>query len=224
MVFPAIVILPPADAAALARAHAALGDYDFAVFVSANAVEYGAPDPRRWPRTLLALAPGPGTAEALAGVGIGNVLVPTTSYDSDGLLALPELQDVSRKRILIFRGEGGREQLADTLRARGAAVDYVACYARAKPATSAAGLGEAFVQGRVDAVTITSSEGLDNLWEIAGTRVREIWRACPTFAPHPRIAASARAHGLLAIETQAGDAGLISGLLEWFAAHPKRIP
>ena len=224
MVFPAIVILPPADPAALARAHAALGDYDFAVFVSANAVEYGAPDPRRWPRTLLALAPGPGTAEALAGVGIGNVLVPTTSYDSDGLLALAELQDVSRKRILIFRGEGGREQLADTLRARGAAVDYVACYARAKPASGAAGLGEAFVQGRVDAVTITSSEGLDNLWEIADERVREIWQGCPTFAPHPRIAARARAHGLLAIETEAGDAGLVAGLLEWFAAHPKRIP
>lgn len=221
MIFPAIVILPPADPAALARAHAALGDYDFAVFVSANAVEYGAPDPRRWPRTLLALAPGPGTAEALAGVGIGNVLVPTTSYDSDGLLALPELQDVSRKRILIFRGEGGREQLADTLRARGAAVDYVACYARAKPASSAAGLGEAFVQGRVDAVTITSSEGLDNLWRIVTPQTREIWRARPTFVPHPRIGARAAELGLHSVETGGGDAGLLAGLLEWFAAHPR---
>ena len=221
--FPAIAILPPPDPQALARAHAALADYDFAVFVSANAVEHGAPDPRRWPARLVALAPGPGTAEALSDVGIGNVCVPTTTFDSDGLLALPELQNVSGKRFLIFRGEGGREQLADTLRARGAAVDYVACYARAKPASGAAGLAEAFVQGRVDAVTITSSEGLDNLWQVANARVRELWRACPTFVPHPRIAARARGLGLLVVETPAGDAGLIAGLLEWFATHPKRI-
>jgi uroporphyrinogen-III synthase len=194
------------------------------VFVSANAVEYGAPDPRRWPAKLVALAPGPGTAEALADVGIGDVRVPTTTYDSDGLLALPELQQVSGKRFLIFRGDGGREELADTLRARGAAVDYVACYRRAKPGSGTAGLAEAFVEGRIDAVTVTSSEGLDNLWEIANARVREIWQGCPTFAPHRRIAGRARACGLLTVETPGGDAGLIAGLLEWFAAHPKRIP
>jgi uroporphyrinogen-III synthase len=220
IVFPAIVILPPADAPALARAHAALAGYDCAVFVSANAAEYGAPDPRRWPAALLAFAPGPGTAEALADVGIANVRVPATTFDSDGLLALPELADPAGKRVLIFRGDGGREQLGDALRARGAHVDYVACYRRAKPRSGAAGLAEAFAERRIDAVTITSSEGLDNLWALVDDATRAAWRGRPTFVPHPRIAERARALGLPAVETAGSDAGLIAGLLQWFAAHP----
>ena len=68
---------------------------------------------------------------------------------------------------MIFRGDGGREELGEALRARGAHVDFVACYRRARPESGAAGLHEAFRDGRVDAVTITSSEGLDNLWALA---------------------------------------------------------
>jgi len=218
VIFPAIVILPPADSAPLALAHAALAGYDFAIFISANAVEYGAPDPAKWPAGLVALAPGPGTAEALAAVGIAGARIPATTFDSEGLLALPELSGVRERRVLIFRGDGGREHLGETLRARGAAVDYVACYRRAKPESGVAGLAEAFREGRIHAVTITSSEGLDNLWHLIDEATRAAWRACPTFVPHPRIAAHARDLGLAVIETAGGDAGLIAGLLEWAAA------
>jgi uroporphyrinogen-III synthase len=224
VVFPAIAILPPVDPAALVRVHAALDSFDIAVFVSANSVEFGAPDPQRWPATLVAFAPGPGTAEALAAVGIAGARVPTTTFDSDGLLALPELSSVTGKRVMIFRGDGGREQLGDTLRSRGARVDHVACYRRARPAGGTAGLAEAFRESRIDAVTITSSEGLDNLWAIAGDAIRAAWRARPTFVPHPRIAAHARDLGLPVVETAGGDAGLIAGLLEWSAARSPRKP
>ena len=124
--------------------------------------------------------------------------------------------------MLIFRGDGGRELLGDTLRTRGAHVDYVACYRRAQPQAGATGLAEAFAQGRIHAVTITSSEGLDNLWGMVDAPTCAAWRGCPTFAPHPRIAARARALGLPAVETAGGDDGLIAGLLEWFAAHPRK--
>ncbi len=221
VIFPAIVILSPCDPAPLGRAHAALSEYDLAIFISANAVEYGAPDPGQWPAALVAFAPGPGTAEALAAVGIDGARIPTTTFDSEGLLALPELGAVRGKRVLIFRGDGGREQLGETLRTRGANVDYVACYRRAKPGSGAAGLAEAFRDGRVHAVTITSSEGLDNLWALADDATRSRWRACPTFAPHPRIAARARELGLSVVETAGGDAGLIAGLLEWAAAQTR---
>ncbi len=215
VIFPAIVILPPANAESLARAQAELDRYDFAVFVSGNAVEYGVADAATWPPTLAALAPGPGTAAALAAVGISNVRIPTTTFDSSGLLALPEFAHVGGKRVAIFRGSGGRDELGDTLRARGARVDYIECYRRARPETGAAGLVEAFRDGRIDAVTISSSEGLDNLWAIVTGATRAAWQSCTTFVPHPRIAARARELGLAVVETASTDAGLIAGLLEW---------
>ena len=87
--WPAIVILPPADPAPLARVQANLASYDIAVFVSANAVEFGVGDPARWPASLDPFAPGPGTAEALAAVGVTGARVPADRFDSEGLLALP---------------------------------------------------------------------------------------------------------------------------------------
>jgi uroporphyrinogen-III synthase len=222
VIFPAIAILPPADTAPLAAAHATLASCDFAFFVSANAVEYGAPDPRRWPAKLVTFAPGPGTAQALAAAGIPGARIPATTFDSEGLLARPELADVRGKRVLIFRGDGGRDLLGDTLSARGAHVDHVACYRRAKPEGGSAGLAEAFREGRIHAVTITSSEALDNLWSLADESMRAAWRTCPTFVPHPRIATRARGLGLATIETAGGDAGLIAGLLEWAGTHPTK--
>ena len=220
VIFPAIVILPPSDFAPVARAHAMLSGYDYAIFVSANAVEYGVPDARSWPAKLAAFAPGPGTADALAAVGLADVRIPKTTFDSEGLLELPELAAASGKRIVIFRGEGGREYLGDALAARGAQVDHVVCYRRSKPASGAAGLNETFRHGHIDAVTITSSEGLDNLWALCDVAAHAAWRRCPTFVPHPRIAGRAREIGLDVVETAGSDAGLVAGLLEWAAAQP----
>jgi uroporphyrinogen-III synthase len=217
LVFPAIVILPPADARALARAHRDLDRYDFAFFVSANAVEYGVGDARAWPDRIVAFAPGPGTACALAAVGIVNVRVPTTTMDSEGLLALPELANVTDKRAIIFRGDSGRELLAETLRARGARVDVVDCYTRARPEASPAGLVEALREGRVDATTLTSSEGVDNLWAVLDGHARANLAAVPAFVPHARIADRARALGVATvIVTPPADAGLIAALLAYF--------
>jgi uroporphyrinogen-III synthase len=217
LVFPATVILPPADARALERAHRDLDRYDFAFFVSANAVEYGVGDARAWPGRIVAFAPGPGTADALATVGIANVRMPTTTMDSEGLLALPELANVTDKRVLIFRGGGGREVLADTLRSRGAHVDVVDCYTRARPEANPAGLAEALREGRVDATTLTSSEGADNLWAVLDAGARADLAAVPAFVSHVRIADRARALGVATvIVTPPADAGLIAALLTYF--------
>jgi len=222
IIWPAIVILPPDDGERLARAHAMLGDYDIAIFVSANAVEYGAPRAAAWPAGIVTYAPGPGTAEALAAAGIANARIPVKSWDSEGLLDLPDLQDVSGKRIVVFRGEGGREFLGNALRMRGGTVDHVTCYRRVAPQTGAAGLIEAMRDGRAHALTLTSAEGLDNLIAALGAAGRALLERLPTFAAHPRIAERAREHGLSAVETAGGDAGLLAGLLEWFGARAPR--
>jgi uroporphyrinogen-III synthase len=221
VMFPAIVILPPADRSALERAQRDLAQYDYAVFVSANAVEYGVGDPASWPAQLVALAPGPGTASALAAVGIEQVRIPATTMDSEGLRALPELADVAGKRIVIYRGSGGRELLGETLSERGAEVDYVECYRRAKPHGDFATMAAAWRAGEIDALTLTSSEGLDNLWELFDDVTRTSLAATPTFVPHPRIAERARTLGFGRVTVTAPtDAGLLDSLLEYFASKP----
>jgi uroporphyrinogen-III synthase len=220
IVYPAIVILPPPDRAPLDRVHASLAAFDAAVFVSANAAEYGAPSPHDWPPSLPIYAPGPGTAAALAAVGLPQAIIPTTTFDTEGLLRLPGLAHVAGKRIVVFRGEGGREALGHALANRGATVEYVACYRRAAPQTSPQGLIEAMRTGRANALTLTSAEGLDNLWHLLAGDGRVLAKRLPTFAPHPRIAERARELGLNTVETPGSDAGLIAGLIEWFAANP----
>jgi len=221
LIFPAIVILPPEDEAALHAVQRELARYDIAIFVSANAVEYGVGDPAAWPANILTLAPGPGTAAALAHLGIANVRIPTTSMDSEGLLALPELAAVANKRVVIFRGDTGRELLKSALEAGGASVTQIECYRRAAPESGAAGLLEAWREKRIDAVTLTSSEGLDNLWAILDREGKDYLAATPTFVPHPRIAEHARGFGLDdVIVTPPADAGLLASLLEYFATHP----
>ena len=220
VMFPAIVILPPADRSALERAQRDLAHYDYAVFVSANAVEYGVGDPASWPAHLVALAPGPGTAAALAAVGIDQVRIPATTMDSEGLLALPELADVKGKRIVIYRGSGGRELLGEALSERGAQIDYVECDRRDKPRGDFETLAAAWRAGEIDALTLTSSEGLDNLWELFDEMSRSSMAATPAFVPHPRIAERARVLGFDRVTVTAPtDAGLLASWLEYFATR-----
>jgi uroporphyrinogen-III synthase len=219
IVFPAIIVLPPDDRSALARVHGELARYDGAFFVSANAAEYGVPQGVAWPVNVPVYAPGPGTAAALTDLGVADVRFPAEDHDSEGLLALPLLQKVSGKRFAIFCGDGGRELLGDTLRARGAVVDYISCYRRAAP-TSGEGLIALLTRGEADALTLTSSEGVGNLWNVLDLASRECLRRLPTFTTHPRISAAARERGLVVIESAPGDMGLIGGLLEWFSRHP----
>lgn len=217
LIFPAIVILPPVDRQGLERVQQQLATYDFAVFVSGNAVEYGIADAKSWPRTLRVFAPGTGTASALAALGIADVRTPTSRMDSEGLLALPELNDVAGKHGVIFCGRGGRELMARTLTARGADVDVVECYVRARPETSAAGLAEAMRERRIDATTLTSREGADNLWSMLDADARADFVHLPCFVPHERIAERARSLGISeVVVTAAGNAGLVAALLGYF--------
>ena len=222
LIWPAIVIMPPDDGSQLADVHARLDDYDIAIFVSANAVEYGGRANRPWPAHLRVYAPGQGTAEALAQAGIPGARTPQTSWDSEGLLELPELADVRGKRVVIFRGEGGREFLGNSLRARGATVDHVPCYRRVAPESGAEGLVEAMRESRAHALTLTSAEGLVNLMNAVGLEGRAYLTAMPAFSVHARIAERAREYGLPAVETAGGDAGLLAGLLDWFGPAKTR--
>jgi uroporphyrinogen-III synthase len=165
-----------------------------------------------------------GASVDASAVGLPAAQVPTTTFDSEGLLALPALQNIAGRRIVIFRGDEGRAHLGDTLRARGAEVDYVACYRRAPPSTGATGLEAILERREAHALTLTSAEGLDNLFRALGPAARARLVGLQAFAPHPRIVAAAQPAGLSATETAPGDGGLVAALLEWFGRHPASSP
>ena len=164
------------------------------------------------PPVLKIATVGQGSAKALRELSIAEVIAPAKRFDSEGLLALPELQNVAGWRVLIFRGDGGRELLGDTLRARGAVMEYAACYRRSKPQQDIAALLDA----APDALTVTSSEALGYLWEMLNSAEKERLAAVPLFVPHARIAEAALRIGWRNVMlTAGGDDGLLSGLVAW---------
>lgn len=223
LLFPVLEILDTADLQPLLDVIDRLEQYQMAVFISPNAAMRAMNQVvarRAWPATVRVAAVGKGSVKELRRFGLEQVIAPARMADSERLLALPELQDVAGKRIVIFRGDGGRELLGDTLRARGAQVEYVECYRRARPGVDAAPLLKAWARNEVHAVTVTSSEGLRNLFEMVGKLGQSWLRRTPVFVPHPRIATAARELGCSqVIESAPGDEGLIEALQQHFGAQ-----
>jgi len=222
LIFPTTIIEAPHDPSRLNKVLATLSNYYAAIFVSPSAAEmtlapFGTAA-RQLPVGLHVFAPGPGTAEDLTSRGVVNVEIPETSFDSDGLLALSELQEaaVKGKRIVIFRGNDGRELLREELAKRGATVDAITAYHRRAPRTAPTGLLELLRSGKVNALSAMSSDAITNLIPLIPANERAtLLYALPVYASHERIAATARAAGFRnVIETEAGDAGLITALLE----------
>jgi uroporphyrinogen-III synthase len=222
--FPALEIAPPADPHVLSTLIGRLREFDLLIFVSPTAVRQAWPlivaRHGDWPHGFSLAAIGQGSARALKEHGAKHVLVPESGSDSESLLALPKLQDMAGKRVLIFRGEGGREVLADVLRRRGAAVDYAECYRRQRPSLDPRPILGLWAAGGIQAVTVTSSEILTNLIELLGPDGLVWLRATPLFVIHERIAAAAHQHGLEQVfVTMSGDEGLMAALMERFSPH-----
>ena len=222
VLFPLIEIGPVDDdnSAPLDAAIASLDDYAIAVFISPNAVEYSVPRilaRRSWPAQLQAAAIGPGTTAQLAIFGINEVIAPSARFDSESVLELPAFQSerVAGKRVLILRGNGGRELLADSLRQRGAEVDCVTCYRRSAPGGGSA-LVSRLRNNALDALTISSSEGLRNLLTLLDTDATDRLHRLPFFVPHQRIVEVATELGLPnVVLTGPADAGILESLCSY---------
>ncbi len=191
IVFPALAIEDLSPSARLDEVLAGLPRTSLAIFVSAHAVEKGIAAARArapWPAGTRVAAVGEATAEALRNSGFSRVISPRERHDSDALLALPELQRVAGEEIIVFRGEGGREGLKETLVARGARVEYAQCYRRVRPVSDPTPLLEAWSRGEVHAVSVLSGETLENFVTMVGEAGARGIAATTLVVPHEAIA------------------------------------
>lgn len=240
---PLLQIEPLADLAPLRAAWARLPGCAMVMFVSANAVGYffaAAPNastgtPASWPSGVWAASPGPGTTAALkqAGVPPSWLVEPDPQagrFDSEALWAEVEFRPWAGRRVLVVRGEEGRDWLADALRARGAQVDFVAAYRRRAPAFDAAGqqlLADSLALPERYVWHFSSSEGIACLKGLQGpqslgdrsgkVQPASDWAHSQALASHPRIVQSARDIGFGRVHEVGASAQAVA---DWLAQPP----
>ncbi len=214
---PLLDILPlPLEAATLARL---LTESSTAIFISTNAVAAALAAVREaglvWPPGLRALAVGSATRDALIRAGIAAQAGEGTAMNSEELLCHPALAQVQGQGILIFKGEGGRELLAEALRARGARVEECALYRRSLPDGASALLETLLDSHRVNTFLASSGETLAHLLGLLG---RMPAGKVPTEAcfvvPGERVAAEARQRvpAPVVMARNASDAAMLEAL------------
>ena len=197
-----------------------LDSYQHIIFVSTNAVRFGmARVAEYWQQ----LPTGPGwyavgaaTAAALAGSGI-NAAIPGNEMTSESLLALPGLQDVRDQRVLIVKGEGGRDTLRQELARRGAHVDELACYRRSQPRIAVGDLARKLRHWGVEVVLITSGEGLANLLLLLTLTETSKLKHVALIVPSERVARLAQEAGFDQVVTarNATDSAMLHALQQW---------
>ncbi|MGQ0429291.1 MAG: uroporphyrinogen-III synthase [Gammaproteobacteria bacterium] len=218
--YPALAIRPRPDRAAVRAAIGPADRYDVIIFVSANAVRYGA-DLLGAQRDLPIAAIGPATAAALNAAGFRVSLMPAEGMDSEALLALPKFQHMSGQRALIVRGSGGRELLAETLTSRGATVQYAEVYMRepARPAAELqAEIETLWRQGGLKVYVATSVQALEALVGIVTPRCRELMDSTALVTGSPRVAEAATRLGLgspVVLADSPDDVSLTGALIRW---------
>jgi len=224
VVFPLLEIHPLPDESALRRTLGALGDYAMVAFVSPNAIHAAMRHVAEWPEQVAIAVVGEGSKAALAGHGITpanrTVFSPrdVRRTDSQTLLDVLDIEALRGRRVLIVRGESGRELLADALRSQGVEVEQLAAYRRTAPRldeTARAQL-QSLVTEPADWV-VTSSEALRILLQLIRDGMGEDgvvkMQQQNIYVPHVRIAETADALGFLhVVETGSGDDQLIAAL------------
>lgn len=227
LVLPALDIHASPERPAIKAAIGPVDRFNLVVFISANAVRFGV-DLLGQRRDLALAAIGRATAQALNAAGHRVSLIPTGGSDSEALLAAPEMAHMAGQRVLIVRGKGGREALAETLRARGAEVVYAEVYERipARPTRKVLDeLEELWRHGGVDVYTATSSELLEALVAILTPRCRGLMDSTAMLTGAARVVDRAQRLGLgspVILAEAPEDEALVAALVRWQEARLRR--
>lgn len=197
-----------------------LDQYQHIVFISGNAVRHGmAWIESCWPQLPVGLdwyAVGERTARLLLPFGV-DAQTPGADMSSEGLLALSSLQQLSGQRVLIVKGEGGRQALARELGGRGARVDELACYRRAEPELAPGELALKLSQWGIDLILISSGEGLGNMLALLSPAETTKFSCITLLVPSRRVADMASTAGFEQVVTaeNASDSAMLRALAAW---------
>lgn len=197
-----------------------IAKFDIALFVSRNAVEqaFSYLDGSALPANLQLGVIGKGSMTALREQGVETRLIPSTTYNSEGLLETAVLQQVQGKSIIIFRGQEGRNLLGDTLLERGARVRYCEVYQRVLPAYPEGHFNKLMQNGFADIAVFTSSEGLKNCFSLVDSLQTKKLQSIPWLLISERMRETARELGhneAIYIAKKACDEGIQETLRQW---------
>lgn len=186
------IAFAPAEPGLLQQAVNQLGEQDWLIFISPQAVYASAPAIRRtwpvFPPQVKFAAIGEGTSKSLRDAGCQvSVCPPNGEWNSEALLSLSAFQDIKGKKIAIIRGEGGRELLANTLEARGARVLPVIAYQRLVPSIDVNLYRELLKQHRIDTVVCASFESVRNFKTMLGENSWQDIQSLPLVVMSERI-------------------------------------
>jgi uroporphyrinogen-III synthase len=188
------------------------------IFISANAVNFalkanGGKIAQFQVAQIAAI--GQATAKALRSAGLQVSLIPEHGFDSEALLAMPQMQDVMGHDILIIRGQGGRDELASVLRSRGAHVSYWEVYKRVVPDSDSAEVVNLLERGLLGVIIITSFEALRNLVAMLGANYNEKLVAVPLVVISDRISRLAAELGFtrIAVAENPSDEAILASAI-----------
>jgi len=222
LAFPAIEIVDCETTAFHSELADNLKHYDIALFVSRNAVDgaFRFLGNKPLPAGLRMGVIGQGTWRALAGrvVDLDQRLILGHPYNSEGLLACDELRQVRGRKILIFRGQQGRNLLGDELRKRGATVDYCEAYTRQSPHYGADAFQQLTAAQFPTMAVFTSNEGMHNALVAIKGESRAKMLDIPWLLISERMRESALNlghNGVIIIAADANDEGIRLTINEW---------
>lgn len=217
LILPSMSIQPAPAASRWPEALQPISRYQFIIFISQNAVRLGAHYLVHSTAELAAV--GPSTARSLEALGHPVSISPSEGFTSEALLKHPSLQNLKDQQVLIVRGVGGRELLAQGLQARGAKVDYLEVYCRSQAQISRDHLDqvrELLAAGKVRFVTATSVQTLENTLQLLGPEAIRLLQSAQLVSASDRVVEMAGELGIATAEPAPGpsDQDLLQHMLQ----------
>lgn len=208
--------------------------YDTGIFISTNAVDWTMSllsDKKSLLQQLTLVSIGMATTAALVKAlatednNMSPTIVTNSGSDSRSLVELEVLSadKIAERKVIIFRGQGGEEFLAATLRERGAQVDYAEIYQRRCPKYDKDHISTIWTASTPDLVIVTSNNGLQNLFTLLNKEQREILLSRQLLVIGPRMLDFAMTFGFARqpiVATEATDQGILETAIKWAEQKP----